>query len=938
MVLRVHPGIGVARVGDSPESFIGPETVDIPPTPAGGYRDDEGRIRRQASRFRVFDDLTPVPGTSVIWSVTFGVAASNGTATISGVDQVVTILNGTTIMAELRTDGDGNLLVLSCQIDSTASNGCGDGPVHATVSGAPAVASWIVIIPPDFAPGILPKLPYSFLFRDWLSAHGFLSPPGATTPVSFRREIYPAIRGRTSMSPTALLAAPDPTTAVPFYVAAPGEPSNIEGSYLHSVVEHFHSGTLVNDWSIPTPLDPDALDLGPLSFVDGACPGGWELRFSGGGVQTATLPFASAELRFAPGAVTPGVLPSFFGWAADVPACWNEWATVTHAPVPIGDWRTRGFMVDTGSGLVYQDTHTIVSLLTGVLDFGPVQRGSAVARRIEFSFEDYFFVPLPFQFVTLPPPLEVLTLNGTVGDSPSALTVIFNAAMNAPLGPVTLPSLEVHVDGQVFFVPSIAEIVPAETTQLALVLDCSASMAELRGDGQTKLFGLKAAVEVVIHAARAGDGVAVAPFSDDALLGSVARTLGDASDSRRTDIHNFVDALHIVANTSIGDGILSARSLLDATPDSFDHEALIVITDGVETAPHWLSEVTSSIHEDTFAIGIGTSANVNEDHLREITAGHRGYLLLTGETDSGSNHYVLEKYLLQILAGATNDHVILDPVGSVVPGIVSREPFRVSDLEFRVDVAVVADRAPELELGILGPDGTAHTFEELAAQPGVEIVRRPRLGLARLPVPLDFTNGDSWGPGTWTLLLMEKSSLSGRTPTLAFREAAASQRAVVAGQGKPISYAAVVNARSSLALTAHIAVPTLENTRLAFEASVTYAGVPLRSTPQVFADVLTPLGSTVRVPLGAAGDGRFVGELATTARGDYSARIRARGFSPRGHRFARELALTPSLGIPPSPDPRRDTHPCKDQAHPPQPSRLKDLFECWLKRCDGRRR
>jgi hypothetical protein len=350
MVLRIHPGIGVARVGDSPDSFIGPETVDIPPTPAGGYRDDEGRIRRQASRFRVFDDLTPVLGTSVTWSVTFGGAASNGTATISGANQFVQILNSAAVMAELSTDNDGNLLVLSCQIDATASNGCGDGPVSATVSGMPVVGSWIVIIPPDFAPGILPKLPYSFLFRDWLCAHGLLSAPGPSTQVSFRREVYPAIRGRTSLAPSALLAATNPTMAAPFYVAAPGEAQGIEGAYLHSVVEHFHSKTFVNDWSTPTQLDPDALDLGPLSFVDGACPGGWELRFSGGGVPTAALPFASAELRFGPTPLTPGVLPPSLSVVAASPErnFWREFLIHTGA-FRIGNEVLRGIQSKDGS-------------------------------------------------------------------------------------------------------------------------------------------------------------------------------------------------------------------------------------------------------------------------------------------------------------------------------------------------------------------------------------------------------------------------------------------------------------------------------------------------------------------------------------------------------------------------------------------------------------
>src|SRR5690349_5576336 len=112
MVLGIHPGIGLSRVGDSPDMFVGPETVDDPGRPAGGYRDAEGRIRRQAARFRLFDDATPValaPGTSIQWTVEL----QGATASISGTDAVVTLSVSGEPVGELRTDAQGNLLVMS---------------------------------------------------------------------------------------------------------------------------------------------------------------------------------------------------------------------------------------------------------------------------------------------------------------------------------------------------------------------------------------------------------------------------------------------------------------------------------------------------------------------------------------------------------------------------------------------------------------------------------------------------------------------------------------------------------------------------------------------------------------------------------------------------------------------------------------------------------
>jgi hypothetical protein len=52
---RIHPGLGIARIGNSPEEFfIGPEAPGEVVEPVGGYKDAEGRIKRQAARFRIY--------------------------------------------------------------------------------------------------------------------------------------------------------------------------------------------------------------------------------------------------------------------------------------------------------------------------------------------------------------------------------------------------------------------------------------------------------------------------------------------------------------------------------------------------------------------------------------------------------------------------------------------------------------------------------------------------------------------------------------------------------------------------------------------------------------------------------------------------------------------------------------------------------------------
>src|SRR4051794_35242001 len=53
--LRIHPGVGVMRVGNSTDAFyFGPEVPGAVPPHGTTIRDGSGAIARQAARFRVY--------------------------------------------------------------------------------------------------------------------------------------------------------------------------------------------------------------------------------------------------------------------------------------------------------------------------------------------------------------------------------------------------------------------------------------------------------------------------------------------------------------------------------------------------------------------------------------------------------------------------------------------------------------------------------------------------------------------------------------------------------------------------------------------------------------------------------------------------------------------------------------------------------------------
>jgi hypothetical protein len=56
--LAIFPSIGISRVGNSPTYFLAPEIPGLPAKPAGGFKDGDSLIKKQAQRFRIyaFDD------------------------------------------------------------------------------------------------------------------------------------------------------------------------------------------------------------------------------------------------------------------------------------------------------------------------------------------------------------------------------------------------------------------------------------------------------------------------------------------------------------------------------------------------------------------------------------------------------------------------------------------------------------------------------------------------------------------------------------------------------------------------------------------------------------------------------------------------------------------------------------------------------------------
>jgi hypothetical protein len=239
--IAIHPAIGVARVGNSPDKyFIGPEMPGSHPIDDSEFRDAQQRIKRQVARFRLFGrdaegktlgEITAADVDDITWSVhiantkaawfrfdealdipatmgsvagTTALASNRRNADVKGPDRAKllidpglrsisgcktntggadrsyafdtgNIFDTPVYLGELRTDEAGRLLCFGGRGKSASWDGRGlgagefanndgwyddiaDGPVDAVVQiGARtlhATGSWVIVAPPDYAPGI----------------------------------------------------------------------------------------------------------------------------------------------------------------------------------------------------------------------------------------------------------------------------------------------------------------------------------------------------------------------------------------------------------------------------------------------------------------------------------------------------------------------------------------------------------------------------------------------------------------------------------------------------------------------------------------------------------------------------------------------------------------------------------------------------------------
>lgn len=476
-----------------------------------------------------------------------------------------------------------------------------------------------------------------------------------------------------------------------------------------------------------------------------------------------------------------------------------------------------------------------------------------------------------------------------------------------PFGPINTV-IECVENGKTFDFELVADTIHRPTVAVQLVLDQSGSMSDPAGtSGLTRLMVLKDSSTLFANLIQKNNGIGLIRFDDDAYAPDdptyggmfITKVNSDAfGDMTKNTARNQI-ALHGAhGNTSIGDGIEMGRTQLNAIPPGvYDDKAMIVLTDGLQNRPKSIEEVSSSINNKTFAIGLGTETQVNTLELNNITQGSGGYLLLSGLISSDiDDSYRVQKFFMQILANVTNTQIVKDPTGYINSGNKIKIPFFLCNADINCRVIMLI-QYPFVKLSVEAPDGQLITPANAASYNAV--FDSNNLDTVTCSFGLPILKGATKNhAGAWYAILEVDEERYKREK----------QNEDVKTKGS--KYCVSVHSYSNIKMQARLDQSGMEpGDIMTVRALLTEYAVPLESV-EVRAQITNPDHTPSVLLLTETEPGIYSGSMNASMAGIYRFHIVVAGIDYKGKPFTREQILTGAVflggnnpkGIPGSPD------------------------------------
>ncbi len=612
---------------------------------------------------------------------------------------------------------------------------------------------------------------------------------------------------------------------------------------------------------------------------------------------------------------------------------------------PVGQWvggfsQWYGFgRVDAASAVC--GTTPTVSLDTLSVNFNDIPEGETTSRAIDFSVESC--EPVTLQIVAGPGAAfstpfgisDFLDLSCDSAPRPAKIWLTYTGTTDGDTenSSVTVRWMET---GQEWVISISANTVTRPTVAVKLVLDQSGSMDWASGisDLPKRVDVLKAAIPPLLEVIHNDNGIGIVSFDHDAypvmpITVAGVPVFGAGRSAAKLAVQNHTP--NPAGGTAIGDGIELGQSELAPETD-YEHKAMIVFTDGHETASQYISDVDHLINDRVYAIGLGNADTIQPAALDALTNGTGGYLLLTGDL-AGDDYFLLAKYYLQILAGVTNEEIVLDPQGFLVPDQHVSIAFNLTEADISSDIILLTPAPQVICFSLETPAGDIITPSSITVIPGSRYVSGEQVSFYRISLPVPIGAGVAAGqwkahlqidPAYYKRYLSElrrdqeknhiQSGLFGQTVTHGIR------------------YSLNVHSYSNLKLSASVSQDSYEaGALLNVQANLNEYGIPVENRANIRAIVTPPKGQGITLNMAEVAAGVFETVIEAKMNGVYRIQLLANGKTLCERPFTRELIVTGAVWRGGNNPPHNSSSNPDGSSHHDSKDELCRLLKCLLR-------
>jgi len=292
------------------------------------------------------------------------------------------------------------------------------------------------------------------------------------------------------------------------------------------------------------------------------------------------------------------------------------------------------------------------------------------------------------------------------------------------------------------------------------VLDRSGSMGGTSSSASvdSKIEVLRYASDQFIHMMRtnAGNNVGLVQFNQDVVAFDPAMQadLSHLTDARATLLRDTtIPSIVHGGSTSIGDGLQEAMNQLTGPVADPDHDQIILlVTDGKENMSAWIADVKTDLVANkipVYPLGLGYGSGINEAKLTELAADTGGTYRIT------SDELIFRKFFIEVLAGAVDWDVIVDPVDELSPGETVEIPVVLTaDQETANFTAYWQGVNNGIELQLVSPGGVV--INPSTSNSRIRFGVHPRYAFYQLAFPLQGALAGERA-GTWKMRMSGKS-------------------------------------------------------------------------------------------------------------------------------------------------------------------------------------